>query len=124
MYVHTHTQTHTHINDLICIKTYSSLYVCTYRGPNPRCSNVTEQDSRLRPKLRKSSQHCHFSACFSYFSSFSMEIYQEITLTLSGDRVRANLTRSQAQQHKQQGRAGQRPWLPWGLSVTEDGLSP
>lgn len=54
------------INDLICI--CMSTYVClsVYKvQPQPHNSRA-----RLRPKLRKSSQHCHFSACFSFFFLF------------------------------------------------------
>lgn len=52
------------INDLICIcmSTCVCLSVCKVQPHNSR--------ARLRPKLRKSSQHCHFSACFSFFIFF------------------------------------------------------
>lgn len=60
--------------------------------------------ARLRPKLRKSSQHCHFSACFSFFYFFFLWKFIKKQLWLCwGPSPRANLTRSQAQQqHKQQ----------------------
>lgn len=85
------------INDLICICICTHVCICLYIRSNPTAV------ARLRPKLRKSSQHCHFSACFSFFFYFLWKFIKKQLWICWGPSPRANLTRSQAQQqHKQQ----------------------
>lgn len=84
------------INDLICICICTHVCICLYIRSNPTAV------ARLRPKLRKSSQHCHFSACFSFFFFFLWKFIKKQLWICWGPSPRANLTRSQAQQqHKQ-----------------------
>lgn len=75
------------INDLICI--CMSTYVClpVYKvQTQPHNSRA-----RLRPKLRKSSQHCHFSACFSFFFFFLWKFIKKQLWLCAGAQARARI---------------------------------
>lgn len=65
------------------------MYVClpVYKvQPQPHNSRA-----RLRPKLRKSSQHCHFSACFSFFSFFLWKFIKKQLWLCAGAQARARI---------------------------------